>query len=132
MPDTTDSFRLDRIRQIAINVHDVDRAIAFYRDVLGMRFLFDAPGMGFFDCGGVRLMLAKPETPEFDHPASLLYYAVEDIGAARDELVRRGVRFESEPHVVHRAADHDLWIGFFRDGEGNLLGIMAEVPKGAD
>lgn len=120
---------LDRIGQIAINVKDVPRAIAFYRDVLGMRFLFEAPGLGFFACGGVRLMLSRPESPEFDHPASLLYYAVDDIQVARDALVERGVTFESEPHVVHRAVDHDLWIGFFRDGEGNLLGIMSEVAR---
>lgn len=126
-----ETLALDRIQQIAINAYDVDRAISFYRDVLGMRFLFEAPGLGFFDCGGVRLMLSRPEAAEFDHPASLLYYGVADIGAARDALVRRGVQFESEPHVVHRAADHDLWIGFFRDSEGNLLGIMSEVPRPA-
>lgn len=120
---------LDSIRQIAINVKDLDRAIAFYRDVLGMRLLFEAPGLGFFDCGGVRLMLARPEKEEFDHPASILYYGVHDLSAARETLVERGVRFESEPHVVHRAADYDLWIGFFRDSEDNLLGIMKEVAR---
>lgn len=120
---------LDTIRQIAINVKDVDRAIAFYRDVLGMRLLFEAPGLGFFDCGGVRLMLARPEKGEFDHPASILYYGVHDMSAARDTLVERGAQFESEPHVVHRAAEYDLWIGFFRDSEGNLLGIMKEVAR---
>jgi len=120
---------LDRIGQIAIKAHDIDRAIAFYRDVLGMRFLFQAPGMGFFDCSGVRLMLSLPERAEYDHPASILYYRVDDIGRARDDLVQRGVTFESEPHVVHRAADYDLWIGFFRDSEGNPLAIMAEVAQ---
>jgi len=121
---------LDRIGQIAIKAHDIDRAIAFYRDVLGMRFLFQAPGMGFFDCSGVRLMLSLPERAEYDHPASILYYRVDEIGRARDDLVQRGVTFESEPHVVHRAADYDLWIGFFRDSEGNPLAIMAEVAQG--
>jgi methylmalonyl-CoA/ethylmalonyl-CoA epimerase len=121
---------LESIRQIAINVKDVHRAIAFYRDVLGMRLLFEAPGpLGFFDCGGVRLMLARGEKEDFDHPASILYYGVDDMGAAREALVERGVRFESEPHVVHRAADYDLWIGFFRDSENNLLGIMKEVAR---
>lgn len=122
------SIALDQLRQIAINTKDLDRAITFYRDVLGMRFLFQAPGLGFFDCGGVRLMLSNAERTEFDHPSSILYYGVADIGQARDALVERGVAFESEPHVVHRAPDHDLWIGFFRDSEGNPVAIMSEVP----
>ena len=122
------SIALDQLRQIAINTKDLDRAITFYRDVLGMRFLFQAPGLGFFDCGGVRLMLSNAERTEFDHPSSILYYGVADIGQGRDALVERGVAFESEPHVVHRAPDHDLWIGFFRDSEGNPVAIMSEVP----
>lgn len=125
---TTTSLRLQRIRQIAINVHDVDRARAYYRDVLGLTHLFDAPGMAFFDCNGVRLYLSQAERPEFDHPASILYYAVDDIAQARDALVARGVVFESEPHLVHRAPDHELWIGFFRDSEGNPVAILSEVP----
>lgn len=120
---------LDRIHQIAIRALDVDRAITFYRDVLGMRFLFAAPGLGFFDCGGVRLMLSKPEGDAFDHPASLLYYGVDDIGAARDALVERGVVFEAEPRVVHRAETYDLWIASFRDSEGNVLALMSEVAR---
>ena len=81
---------LKEIGQIAINVHDVDKAIAFYRDVLGMEFLFDAPGMGFFSCGGVRLMLAKPEKEEFDHPTSIIYYRVPDMNEACETLRARG------------------------------------------
>jgi methylmalonyl-CoA/ethylmalonyl-CoA epimerase len=123
------SIALDRLRQIAITAKDLDRAITFYRDVLGMRFLFQAPGLGFFDCGGVRLMLSNPERPEFDHPSSILYYGVDDIAQARAALVERGVTFESEPHVVHRAADYDLCIGSFRDSEGNPVAIMSEVPR---
>lgn len=124
----TTPLALTRIRQIALTVRDVDRAVAFYRDVLGMPLLFRAPpGLAFFDCGGVRLMLSRPETAEFDHPASLIYYGVDDIAAARDALVERGVTFESEPHVVHRTDAYALWIGFFRDSEGNMVGIMSEV-----
>jgi methylmalonyl-CoA/ethylmalonyl-CoA epimerase len=123
-------FELRQIRQIAIPVNDIDRAIAFYRDVLGMRFLFKAPpGLGFFDCGGVRLMLSVPEKAEDAHPGSLLYYGVDDMAAAKSALAGAGVAFESEPHVVHRAADHDLWMGAFRDSEGNLLALMREEPK---
>jgi len=123
-------FGLSQIGQIAIHAQDVERATAFYRDQLGMTFLFAAPGLAFFDCGGVRLMLSRAEKPEFDHPASILYYKVPDIEDARRALAGRGVVFGSEPHVVHRAADHDLWLADFRDSEGNLLALMSEVPRG--
>jgi methylmalonyl-CoA/ethylmalonyl-CoA epimerase len=121
---------LDRIGQIAINVQDVERATAFYRDVLGMRFLFSAPpGLAFFDCGGVRLMLSKADKPEFDHPASILYYTVADITAAHQTLTGRGVVFVGPPHIVHKAADYDLWMADFRDSEGNLLVLMSEARR---
>src|SRR6266566_4394712 len=90
---TTESrFGLDRIGQIAVNVKDLDRATAFYRDVLGMRPLFQVPKLAFFDCGGIRLMLSLPEKPEFDHPGSILYYKVDDIKAAHAALRGRGAR----------------------------------------
>ena len=118
---------LSRIGQIAINVHDVGKALAFYRDILGMKFLFEVPGMAFFDCGGVRLMLGLPSEPQFDHPASILYYLVEDIHAAYRTLLSRGVRFEAEPHLLVRMPDHELWLAAFRDVDGNLLELMSEV-----
>ncbi len=96
---------LARIGQIAINVQDVARATAFYRDVLGMRFLFaPPPNLAFFDCGGVRLMLTRAERPDLDHRASILYYKVADIEAAHAALAGRGVRFENGPHLVARMA----------------------------
>lgn len=120
---------LSRIGQIAIPVRDVDRATGFYRDVLGMRFLFRAPpGLAFFDCGGVRLMLAESESSEHDHPASILYYEVEDIHEAHRRLADHGVDLDGEPHVVHRTETHELWLAFFRDTEGNLLALMREAP----
>jgi len=123
-------FGLARIGQIAINVKDVKRALAFYRDVLGMRLLFEAPpGLAFFDCSGVRLMLSRAERPDLDHPASILYYRVDDIQATHDTLVSRGVRFESKPHVVAKLPAHDLWLADFRDSEGNVLALMSEVPR---
>jgi len=118
---------LSRIGQIAINVHDVARAIVFYRDTLGMKFLFEVPKMAFFDCGGVRLMLALPERPEFDHPASILYYKVDDIDAAHGVLASRGVQFVVKPYRVARMPDHDLWLAEFNDVDGNLLALMSEV-----
>jgi methylmalonyl-CoA/ethylmalonyl-CoA epimerase len=126
-PDST--LALDRIGQIAINVHDLARATTFYRDVLGMRFLFEVPKMAFFDCGGIRLMLGAAEEPRFDHPASIIYYAVPDIRAAAETLKARGVSFESEPHEVADLGDRVLWLGFFGDPEGNVLGLMSEVLK---
>ena len=121
---------LSRIRQIAIIVHDLPRAVAFYRDTLGMKFLFEVPKMAFFDCGEVRLMLGLPETPELDHPASIVYYKVEDIQSAYRVLKSRGVRFEREPGLVARMPDHELWLAEFRDIEGNVLALMSEVrPK---
>lgn len=122
-------FGLNRIGQISIIVHDVQKAIAFYRDTLGMKFLFEAPNLAFFDCGGVRLMLGPAEKPEFDHPGSILYYRVEDIQAAYDVLSSRGARFEGKPHVVARLPDHDLWMAFLRDVDQNLLALMSEVRR---
>jgi len=120
---------LEKVGQIALNVHEIPRAIAFYRDTLGLKFLFEAPKMAFFDCGGVRLMLGLPEKPEFDHPASVLYYKVRDIEASYGLLRERGVAFEGEPHLIARLPDHDLWMAFFRDPDRNLLALMCEKPK---
>ena len=121
---------LNQIGQIAITVHDLPRAVAFYRDVLGMRHLFDAgPKLSFFDCGGVRLMLDIPEQAEFQHPPSILYYKVPDITGTHRELKEKGVRFEDEPHVIARLPDHDLWMTFAHDSEGNMFALMSEVTS---
>ena len=121
---------ISRIGQIAINAQNVERAATFYQDTLGLQLLFKAgPGLAFFDCGGVRLMLTRPEKPEFDHPGSILYFAVPDIQAAHATMKKKGVRFEDEPHLVARMPDHELWMVFFRDTEGNLMGLMSEVGK---
>ncbi|HUE52201.1 MAG TPA: VOC family protein [Terriglobales bacterium] len=131
MDTATPGIGISRIGQIAINVHDLNRATAFYRDTLGLRLLFTAGKLAFFDCGGVRLMLDTPEKPEFDHPSSILYFAVTDIKAAHQQMVAQGVRFEDEPHVIARMPDHDLWMTFFRDSEQNLLALMSEVARAA-
>jgi len=118
------------IGQASINVHDVEKAVAFYRDALGLRFLFQAgPKMAFFDCGGVRLMLAVPERPEFDHPGSVFYFKVADIQVVAATLQARGVHFEGPPHLLAAMPDHDLWMAFFRDVDGNLEALMSEVPR---
>ena len=133
MSDATAAVRgavqLSRIGQIAVNVRDVKRAIAFYRDVLGMEFLFEVPRMGFFNCDGIRLMLAEAESPESDHPASIVYYGVDDIQQTYDTLSQRGVEFVAPPRLIATVADHELWMAFFRDCECNVLGLMSEVPR---
>jgi methylmalonyl-CoA/ethylmalonyl-CoA epimerase len=121
---------LGSIGQIAIRVLDLDRAVATYRDKLGLRFLFRAPpALAFFDCGGVRLMLSPPEPGEFDHAASILYFKTTDIQAAHQRLARDGIHFRSTPHVVADLGDRVLWLSDFEDGEGNLFALMAEIPK---
>lgn len=128
---TTPQLELTQIGQIAINVRDLQRAVAFYRDTLGMQFLFEAPGgLAFFDVGGVRLMLGVAEKPEFSHPASILYYTVPDINAAHEILTNRGVTFMDEPHLIAKMPDHELWMTFFRDSEDNVLALMEERRAG--
>jgi len=120
---------LQKIRQIAINVHDPDRAVAFYRDILGLQLLFRAGHLAFFDCDGIRLMLSPPEKPEFDHPSSILYFKVGDIQQAYAQMQASNVKTDGVPNLVARMPDHDLWLADFRDSEGNLLCLMAEVPR---
>ncbi|MCC6318548.1 MAG: VOC family protein [Gemmatimonadaceae bacterium] len=116
------------IGQVAIRATDVPRACAFYRDVLGFQHLFDAgPTLSFLACGGVRLMLSTAESGQFDHPASVLYYKVPDIQHAFRTLEERGAEFIDTPHLIARLPDHELWMVFLRDTEGNVLALMSEV-----
>lgn len=120
-------FGLGQIGQIAVPVRDIERAIAFYRDTLGMRFLFKAPpSLGFFDCGGVRLMLDGPAQAQAGN-SSVIYYKVPDLHAAFETLSARGVVFEAKPHLIAKLSDHELWMAFFRDPDANLLALMSEV-----
>jgi methylmalonyl-CoA/ethylmalonyl-CoA epimerase len=121
---------LSGIGQIFVNAKDLDRAIAFYRDTLGMQFLFQAPpAMAFFDCGGIRIMLGVPERPDLDHPASVIYYKVDDIEKTYETLNERGVIFITKPHLVASMRDYDLWLADFKDSEGNILALMSEVTR---
>ena len=122
------SLGITRLGQIAIPVHDLDRAIVFYRDTLGLPLSFTAGKLAFFNCGGVRLMLSVPEKPGFDHPSSILYFAVPDLAAAHQQMLAAGVHFEDQPHLIAKMPDHDLWMAFFRDSERNVLALMSEVP----
>jgi methylmalonyl-CoA/ethylmalonyl-CoA epimerase len=118
--------RLSALGQISMTAKDVTRATAFYRDRLGVRFLFEFPNLAFFDCGGVRLMISKPEKPEFDHPGSVLYFTVNGIEAAHRDLQAKGVEFVEPPHLIAKLPDHELWMAFFKDTEGNTLALMEE------
>ncbi len=120
-------FGLSQLGQVALRIHDLDSTIEFYRDALGMKFLFSTGTMAFFDCGGVRLMLTIPERPEFDRPGSVLYFKVDDIQASRSALIDRGVEFVDKPHLIARLPDHELWMTFFKDPSDNLLALMSEV-----
>ncbi|HKV51596.1 MAG TPA: VOC family protein [Gemmatimonadaceae bacterium] len=128
MEATMDALHLSQIRQVLIPVSDLARATAFYRDTLGMRFLFEVPQrMAFFDCDGVRLMLSVPEPNGETVGAPLLYYRVSDIQAACQTLVAGGVAQINAPAMIARMSDHDLWLGEFRDSEGNPFALMSEV-----
>jgi len=127
MTTITPAVGLSAIGQLSVNAHDIPRAVRFYRDALGMRLLFEAPPkMAFFDSGSVRLMLSLPETAEYDHPGSVLYFRVDDIEQAHAALKERGVEFKDKPHLIARMPDHELWMTFFKDSEGNTLALMAE------
>jgi methylmalonyl-CoA/ethylmalonyl-CoA epimerase len=119
------------IGQVALTVQDLERAKRFYRDVLGLRHLFDAaPGMAFFECGGVRLLLGLSESGAASPSTStILYLDVADIAAAHAAISAGGAHFEQAPHHVADLGDRDLWLAFFGDSEGNMLALMSEVPK---
>jgi methylmalonyl-CoA/ethylmalonyl-CoA epimerase len=128
--NTQKGISLEQIGQISVNVHNLDRAVAFYKDALGIKHLFSVPPhMAFLDCGGIRLMLAIPERPDLDHASSILYFKVRDIEAAHAMLESRGVRFESKPMLVAPMETHDLWLAEFRDTENNVLALMCEKAK---
>jgi predicted enzyme related to lactoylglutathione lyase len=123
------SMGITNIGQISIIVKDVERATAFYRDVLGLPLLFTVPSMAFFDCGGVRLMLGTPSSPEYDHPSSILYFRIADIQAGYQRLLENKVDIVAPPRLIAPMPTHDLWMTAFRDGEGNIHQLMSEVPR---
>jgi len=129
---STETAGLSKIRQVAVPVRDIAEATRFYRDVLGMRHLFDAPPqLSFFDCGGVQLMLSGPEAggkdSETQHP--ILYYDVADIGATHSRLTAAGAATIEQPHMIARMGGREIWIGFVSDGQGNMVGLMSDVPE---
>lgn len=119
--------KLSDIRQIAVTVSNVDVALGFYRDILGLTFLFSAgPDLAFLDAGGVRIMLSTPQGAGAVGANSILYFRVSDIGSAHSALVARGAAGGREPQLTAKMPDHELWIGFLRDPDGNLVGLLEE------
>lgn len=117
-----------KIAQLLVPVDDLEKGVAFYRDVLGLAFLFAAPPqMAFFDCGGVRLLVGVPPEGQAAQRGSAIYFQVADIGAVFASLKAHGVSFMAEPHVVHRTPVSQLWLAEFQDPFGNHLALMAEV-----
>jgi methylmalonyl-CoA/ethylmalonyl-CoA epimerase len=132
MPATMPGAGIAALAQVALTVSDVERSLAFYRDTVGLRFLFSAgPTLAFLDIGGVRLMLSGPEGEFKPGLSSVLYFKVGDILAAHEAMSARGVSFVTPPHFIAAMPDHDLWLCDFRDPDGHTMALMAERPKGA-
>ena len=125
--DTMPTTLIENLGQVAIRARDLPASVAFYRDVLGLDYLFEAGPLAFFMCGDIRIMLSPPEADDFDHPSSTLYFRVPDLQAAYADFKDRGVAFVDEPHLIAKMPDHELWMVFFRDPAGNLMGLMSEV-----
>lgn len=120
------SHRITSIGQIAINAKDTNRAVGFYRDILGLPLLFETNGLAFFQCGETRLLVSEAESGEFNHPGSVLYFNVEDLEGKVSDMKERGAKFLDEPHVVGKMGETEIWMAFFNDSEGNTLALMTE------
>ena len=131
MSTASSQFGLSEIGQIALTVSDLEAAVSYYRDVLGMQFLFQVPGMAFFQCGSVRLLVGLP-AGEGELGSTVLYCRVDDIHSAHQTLRDRGVHFVHEPRVAHKTDAMELWLAFFRDADRNLLALMSEVQSGGE
>lgn len=117
------------VAQLLIPVSDFDKGMSFYRDILGVPFLFAAPPqMAFFNCGGVRLLVGVMPEGQTAQRGSAIYFQVSDIGAVFSTLKDQGVAFRAEPHVVHRSPKSELWLAEFADPDGNQLALMSDVP----
>jgi len=123
-------LNLNQIGQIALPVTDVDRAEAFYENVIGLRELYPFGDLSFFDCAGVRLFLDKVKKPEEFKPQGCIHFRCADIVLTMKELTKRGVHFTFGPQLIARMDDHDLWMAFFNDHDGHTLAVMREAPKG--
>lgn len=131
MEDIKLTVHLDEIAQIALTVQDLEDAKIFYRDILGMRFLFDGGTMAFFQCGQIRLMIGASDQPS-PSSGTIVYFRVPDLQSAFTDLKTKAVPFVQEPHLVARMKSHDLWLAFLKDPAGNTLGLMSEVARATE
>jgi methylmalonyl-CoA/ethylmalonyl-CoA epimerase len=122
------AVHLEEIAQVALTVRDLAEAKEFYQNALGMRFLFEAGTMAFFQCGTVRLLIGASDKP-FTPGETILYFRVADIDQAHSLLKKKGIDFAQDPHLVARMKSHDLWIAFLKDPSGNTLALMSEVAR---
>jgi predicted enzyme related to lactoylglutathione lyase len=122
---------LGPIMQLLVPVEDVERATAFYRDVLELPLLFSYSGNAFFDAHGVRLYLATPTEAGYAGPTTI-YFRVEDVSGTFERLVAKGAAVRELPEIAHRDASYDLWLAFVADLDGNNIGLMREAPKGLE
>lgn len=128
MTDAMTDVQLSSIGQVSLTIDDVDRAVAFYRDTLGMTHLYTFGDLAFFDCDGTRLFLTRPENESASRQNSVLYFRVTGIHGVVAALEATDVVFEGAPHLIHRHEDGtEEWMAFFRDSEGNLLALMEQV-----
>ncbi|WP_108672486.1 VOC family protein [Peribacillus acanthi] len=118
---------IKKIGQIGVPVKNLESAIIFYKETLGLPLLFNTDRMAFFDCNGIRLMLSLPEKEEFSHASSVLYFQVENIKEKYEELLEKNVSFIDEPHIVTKMGQTEVWMTFFQDLEGNTHALMSEV-----
>lgn len=123
------SIQIERIDQISVRVHDIERAISFYRNKLGLKMQFNTGNMAFFDVNGITIMLSIPETGEFDHPGSVIYFAVKDINTSYKTLLDNSVNMRGEPHIVYQTESFEQWMAFFEDEDNNLLALTSHVIK---
>ena len=119
-----------KIGQLLVPIKDFEKGVAFYRDILGLPFLFAAPPqMAFFNCGGVRLLVGVMPAGQKAQRGSAIYFQVKDIHATYSSLEKQGVAFKAKPHLVNRTPQSDLWLAEFADPDGNQLALMSEVPR---
>jgi methylmalonyl-CoA/ethylmalonyl-CoA epimerase len=125
---TPGAVHFDTIGQIAITVSDLAKSKDFYLNTLGMKFLFDAGNMAFFQCGDIRFMIGSSDQSE-PRGGTILYFKVQNIQETHAALTEQGVVFPQAPHLVAKMPGHDLWMAFLKDRDGNILGMMSEVPR---
>ncbi|MGE8205904.1 VOC family protein [Heyndrickxia sp. NPDC080065] len=118
---------IQKVGQIGVPVKNLDHAISFYKDKLGLTLLFNTDNMAFFDCNGLRLLLSLPEKEEFAYSSSVIYFQVEDIKKSYEDLVSKGVTFIDEPHLVAKMGQTETWMAFFHDSEKNTHALMSEI-----